>query len=551
MQMCWNEEPTRPSLDHVIAMLKHLQMSRTSDSDDNFERRWEKLKPNTIPVTDNQTSSDALTVRSDFDSGVDLDLKTNSDHDLKSSALDLKSVEFGGSNSSSHFGTNSSSHFDINSSQSVLEASNSDIRTSSSEFDCKLKGSPQLSVASSLGGDYFAAQLARQLSPSLTNLRGSFEDVVATDDVVTGPSQHKPSFDFITTTNLQPSDTDQFDSWLQGVDTTDEEEVNMNALRSKRTYSCAQQIPRDQDEDNSPEEEQQRADMVIEYGSYPVPLSPIMEEGESVSSNQSSIILDLHSSNVSSGKSSPVMMMLDRNDSFDDEEAGRRFEEDIRTALDLYSSDSIESDEVVDIIVEDLEGREGETRKVRGENKEEEEEDLLIVNTETNEAQLLESPRPKSHLAFVRKSKIEKNLSPMNGTNTYTPDSISPISTGSSRTGVALSFSSPDTGGNLSSFLSPSNSENVDSEYSVNNSLDLDVVAKDLKSVPNFFDHKEMFDKLKELEEESSSDTSEMSSERTISVPGKSVLEDGRKEFAGEKTDQEKLFQLRIISNVI
>ncbi|RZF43507.1 hypothetical protein LSTR_LSTR005243, partial [Laodelphax striatellus] len=221
MQMCWNEEPTRPSLDHVIAMLKHLQMSRTSDSDDNFERRWEKLKPNTIPVTDNQTSSDALTVRSDFDSGVDLDLKTNSDHDLKSSALDLKSVEFGGSNSSSPFGTNSSSHFDINSSQSVLEASNSDIRTSSSEFDCKLKGSPQLSVASSLGGDYFAAQLARQLSPSLTNLRGSFEDVVATDDVVTGPSQHKPSFDF----NLQPSDTDQFDSWLQGVDTTDEEEV--------------------------------------------------------------------------------------------------------------------------------------------------------------------------------------------------------------------------------------------------------------------------------------------------------------------------------------
>ncbi|XP_039290236.1 uncharacterized protein LOC111046846 isoform X2 [Nilaparvata lugens] len=312
----------------------------------------------------------------------------------------------------------------------------------------------------------------------------------------------------------------------------------LNAIRNElqEKLACAQQVTRgDIDEDNSPEEEQ-RTDMVIEYGSYPAPLSPIMEERESVSSNQSSIILDLHSSNVSTGRSSPVLM-LDRNDSFDDEddEAGRKFEEDIRTALDLYSSDSVESDEVVDIIVEDLEDKEG-TRKVVEGKQEEEEEDLLIVNTETNEAQLLESPRPKSHLAFVKKSKVDKNLSPLG--NTYTPDSISPISTGSSRTGVALSFSSPDTGGNLSSFLSPSNSENVDSDYSVNNSLDLDVERK-VKNVPIFFDHKEMFDKLKELEEESS-DSSEMSSERTISVPGRSVQELVKDEEKGESEKTEE-----------
>lgn len=53
MHMCWQEEYKRPAVDNVVAMLQHLQTSVLANSEEDFERRWEALKPNTIPITDN------------------------------------------------------------------------------------------------------------------------------------------------------------------------------------------------------------------------------------------------------------------------------------------------------------------------------------------------------------------------------------------------------------------------------------------------------------------------------------------------------------------
>ncbi|XP_075231621.1 uncharacterized protein LOC142330294 isoform X2 [Lycorma delicatula] len=244
----------------------------------------------------------------------------------------------------------------------------------------------------------------------------------------------------------------------------DEEFVTAIRNELKEKLPCAQQqsITRKDGEEESTSPEEERADMVIEYGNYPVPLSPILEERESVSSNQSSLILDLQGSNETSGRSSPVLLLERRNSMT---EASKNFEEDIKIAMNLCKSESLESDDAAIVLV-DLE--EKKQMKVK-EEYQEDCDDLLIVDTETNEARLLESPRPKSHLAFVSGQKvIDKSnfpeTSPSINTDTFTPDSISPVSSRSSRTGVALSFSSTDTG-NLSNFLSPSSlhSEFVDS----------------------------------------------------------------------------------------
>ncbi|XP_054281695.1 uncharacterized protein LOC128999301 isoform X1 [Macrosteles quadrilineatus] len=241
-----------------------------------------------------------------------------------------------------------------------------------------------------------------------------------------------------------------------------------NELREK--LPCAQNPERaETEEDVSPEEE--RTDLVIQYNTYPAPLSPIFEERESISSNQSSLLLDETGKSLeSSGKSSPVIY-LDVNKVED----SLRFEEDIKSALDVCSSESTESDNVL-VTVEDLEGGD-KIQKVK-ENPKEEIDDLLIVDTETNDVILYESQRPKSQLAFVKQVMESVASSPANSETytcyhsaddnmlsvdrnnlTCTPDSctLSPMSTGSSRTGAAVSFSSSETGGNLSGFyLSPS-----------------------------------------------------------------------------------------------
>lgn len=243
-----------------------------------------------------------------------------------------------------------------------------------------------------------------------------------------------------------------------------------NELREK--LPCAQNPEReDTDEDVSPEEE--RTDIVIQYNTFPIALSPILEERESISSNQSSLLFDETGKSLeSSGRSSPVLYL----DATKEDGYLSKFEDYIRDALDVNSSESTESDNVL-VTVEDLENsREGKAQKVV-ENTKDDLDDLLIVDTETNKVTIYESPRPRSQLAFVKQivepsdenmsvnsetftlhqSTEEQMLSVDRNNLTYTPDSISPLSTGSNRTGVAVSFTSSETGDNLSGFyLSPS-----------------------------------------------------------------------------------------------
>lgn len=115
-----------------------------------------------------------MTARSDFDSGVDLEIKS-ADREI----LDL------------------------------VKKSSSDVNLSPSS------ASPQPSVASSSGGEFFSqtnlAALKKEQSPSMTNLHGSVEDV------------SKPLEEIKQDKTL--NDTEEFDSWLKGVDTTNEEDV--------------------------------------------------------------------------------------------------------------------------------------------------------------------------------------------------------------------------------------------------------------------------------------------------------------------------------------
>lgn len=114
-----------------------------------------------------------MAARSDFDSGVDLEIKST-DRDI----LDL-------------------------------------VKKSSSEINLSSSASPQLSVASSSGGEFFSqtnlSVVKKDKSPSLTNLRGSIEDI-------SKPLESKQQ-------RSGPVDKDDFESWLKGVDTTNEEDV--------------------------------------------------------------------------------------------------------------------------------------------------------------------------------------------------------------------------------------------------------------------------------------------------------------------------------------
>lgn len=213
MHMCWQEEYKRPTVDNVVAMLQHLQTSVLTDSEEDFERRWEALKPNTIPITDNhmpEVTLEAMTVKSDFDSGVDLEIKAT-DHEVNDLTTKLSSEG-------------------VNMSPSTA--------------------SPQLSVTSSSGGEFFSSTslsaMKRQLSPSLTNLRGSLEDIT------------KPIEDSENNDSGSKCETEEFDSWLKGVDTTNEEDIKFvkkiseaikdldDALALERTSSSSEGSSRHQ-----------------------------------------------------------------------------------------------------------------------------------------------------------------------------------------------------------------------------------------------------------------------------------------------------------------
>jgi hypothetical protein len=182
-------------------------------------------------------------------------------------------------------------------------------------------------------------------------------------------------------------------------------------------------------DDDFPQEE--RTDIMIHYNMYPAPLSPILEERESMSSLTTTVsdnYSPLASSNQDAQKSgsdsephSPVFV-LDPKDAVSRalyEVNAKKFEQEIREALENCSLSSDDSSSMGDnickessVLFEDLERQASEDAQgltldgknvvvVRGTNQHPDDDDLLVVNTETNEVTILESPKPKSHLAFV------------------------------------------------------------------------------------------------------------------------------------------------------
>lgn len=149
MSLCWRSE-NRASIEQVLSMLIYLKNNPFQESD--FEARWKMLKPNTVAVVDNHTPIHSprhtelaqrprLPAKLEFDSGVDLEIKPTDENP-------------------------------------------DSCRTSTPNTI-----SPQLSVTSE---EMF--QPVQHKSPSLTNLKGSLEDVT------------------------------QFDSWLMGVEQKTEED---------------------------------------------------------------------------------------------------------------------------------------------------------------------------------------------------------------------------------------------------------------------------------------------------------------------------------------
>lgn len=183
-------------------------------------------------------------------------------------------------------------------------------------------------------------------------------------------------------------------------------------------------------DDDFPQEE--RTDILIHYNMYPAPLSPILEERESVSS-VTTTVSDNYSSLASSNQQdapksgsdseplSPVFV-FDPKDALSValyEVNAMKFEQEIREALENCSLSSDDASSTYDkvfkessVLFEDLEQQPSEDAQslalngknvvvVRGTNQHPDDDDVLVVNTETNEVTILESPKPKSHLAFV------------------------------------------------------------------------------------------------------------------------------------------------------
>lgn len=153
MKVCWVEAEKRPPLRRVVAMLEHLLQHKNSPAHtsannnnnsttslDDFERRWELSKPNTVPKIDNQFGTTSM-----------------QSTPVKTVALP-RCVSMEGSVAT----------------EPVRQL------TISADKACATPcaNSPQLSVSSSLGGEVFVPpSLAAQKSPSLQNLRGSVDEL--------------------------------------------------------------------------------------------------------------------------------------------------------------------------------------------------------------------------------------------------------------------------------------------------------------------------------------------------------------------------------------
>jgi hypothetical protein len=223
-----------------------------------------------------------------------------------------------------------------------------------------------------------------------------------------------------------------------------------NELRDK--LPCTRQQSQEEDlqedrildpDENLPQEE--RTDIMIHYNTYPAPLSPILEERESVSSVTTTVSdhyspltssnqRDIPKSGSDSEPLSPVFVLdpLDADSRAQYEVNAKKFEQEIQEALENCSFNSEDTSSSCDkvckessVLFEDLEQPPSKDTQrlmldvavngknivmVRGTTQQpDDDDDLLLVNTETNEATLLESPKPKSHLAFVNNRRTLQN----------------------------------------------------------------------------------------------------------------------------------------------
>ncbi|CAG2062856.1 unnamed protein product, partial [Timema podura] len=214
MKQCWSPSPQRPALSQVHRMLHHMYSSRerhmkegdtcSLNSDEDFERRWEAFKPNTIPKTDHMVAAEEVPLP------PPRYVEEPQQSDLFS---DRTSVDSG-----------------------ILsrERGNADAYSSTS---------PQPSLSSSTGGEFFTPTIRHHhKSPSLQNLRGSIDDLSeSTTDSRTLVSHYRTPDgslrEEVADANLHKLDdtdlkeetkgneTQDFDSWLQGVETTNDEDA--------------------------------------------------------------------------------------------------------------------------------------------------------------------------------------------------------------------------------------------------------------------------------------------------------------------------------------
>ncbi|XP_052120123.1 uncharacterized protein LOC113205464 isoform X2 [Frankliniella occidentalis] len=196
MKICWVEAEKRPPLWRVAAMLKHLVQHKSSPAHtsannnnnsttslDDFERRWELSKPNSVPKIDNQVGTTSM------------------------QTSPVKSVLLQRCASLEDNSASTAPHLELN---TATDKS----RTTASA------NSPQLSVSSSCTGDGFIpSPLVALKSPSLQNLRGSVDELY-------NPESKEGAHDI---KNRQAPETvaeeGDFDSWLKGMDTSTEEDV--------------------------------------------------------------------------------------------------------------------------------------------------------------------------------------------------------------------------------------------------------------------------------------------------------------------------------------
>ncbi|KAF6202060.1 hypothetical protein GE061_004457 [Apolygus lucorum] len=165
---------------------------------------------------------------------------------------------------------------------------------------------------------------------------------------------------------------------VRQVVTLDDEFVAAIRTELAEKLPCAQHPHKVEEE---PVPEQEIIEPVVQF-TYPAQLSPILEEQES---NQSSLVLD---------DMSPILLLPPPEISID------AFRENIMKALQADES----LDDKDSLTLEDGSELGFSSDKFAGDD------DVLLIDTETNEATIVESPKPQSHLAFVLPRKSTENL---------------------------------------------------------------------------------------------------------------------------------------------